>query len=142
MLIIIYDTSVNLVPNAQGFFFIIISFIFSYFLLFIWFLLFCNFFLLKLFDCSPSCSPLLTRLHSIAIFSMHTIQALSCSNFFFESHFLLFCLSHCVQYRHCVSQFFSLNHTFFCLSHHEPSQELSFLSLMMMGSNSSLPLFI
>jgi hypothetical protein len=27
-----------------GFFFIIISFIFSYFLLFIWFLLFCNFF--------------------------------------------------------------------------------------------------
>jgi hypothetical protein len=34
-----------------GFFFIIISFIFSYFLLFIWFILFCNFFLLIFFNC-------------------------------------------------------------------------------------------
>jgi len=31
----------------------------------------------------------LTRLHSIAIFSLHTIQALCFSIFFFESHFLL-----------------------------------------------------
>ncbi len=70
------------------------------------------------FTVSPSRSPLLTCLHSIAIFSLHTIQALSFSKKFFESHFLLFCLSHCIQYMHCVSQFFSLNHIFFCLSHH------------------------
>jgi hypothetical protein len=31
----------------------------------------------------------LTRLHSIAIFSVHTIQALCFSKKFFESHFLL-----------------------------------------------------
>jgi len=61
------------------------------------------------FHRSPSCSPVLTYLHSIAIFSLHTKQAL-CSNY-----------------------------VFFCLSHPEPSQELSFLSLMMMGSSSSLP---
>jgi hypothetical protein len=38
----------HLILFQAGFFFIIISFIFSYFLLFIWFLLFCRFsFLLK-----------------------------------------------------------------------------------------------
>jgi len=45
------------------------------------------------FHCSPSCFSVLTCLHSIAIFSLHTIQAL------------------------CFS-IFSLNHIFFCLSHH------------------------
>jgi hypothetical protein len=59
----------------------------------------------------------LTRLHSIAIFSVHTIQALCFSIFFFESHFLVFLTM-------------------------EPSQELRFLSQMMMGSSSSLPLVI
>ncbi len=49
--------------------------------------------------------------------------------------FLLFCLSHCIQYRHCISQFSAVPLTM------EPSQEPSFLSLMMMGSSSSLPLF-
>ncbi len=65
--------------------------------------------------------PVLTCLHSVAIFSLHTIQ-----------------------YRHCVSQKNSLNHIFFCLSHHGTVSRAkfpSFLSLMMMGSSSSLPLF-
>jgi hypothetical protein len=62
-------------------------------------------------------SFVLTRLHSIAIFSVHTIQALCFSKKFFESHFLVFLTM-------------------------EPSQELRFLSQMMMGSSSSLPLFI
>jgi hypothetical protein len=60
----------------------------------------------------------LTRLHSIAIFSVHTIHALCFSKKFFESHFLVFLTM-------------------------EPSQELRLLSqMMMMGSSSSLPLFI
>ncbi len=63
----------------------------------------------------------LNRLHSIAIFSVHTIQAL------------------------CFSNFFSKNHIFFCLSHHGTvsiAKFPSFLYLMMMGSSCSLPLFI
>ncbi len=47
---------------------------------------------LALCPCLSRVSPftfVLTRLHSIAIFSVHTIQALCFSNFFFDSHFLL-----------------------------------------------------
>ncbi len=57
------------------------------------------------FHRSPSCSPVLTCLHSIAIFSLHTIQALCFSNFFFESHFLLSFSVHTIQAL-CFSIFF------------------------------------
>ncbi len=65
---------------------------------------------------SPSWSSVLTCLHAIAIFSLHTIQALCFSKNFFGSHFLLSFSLH--TYRHCVSQKKSLNHIFFCRSHH------------------------
>jgi hypothetical protein len=69
------------------------------------------------FHRSPSCYSVLTCLHSIAIFSLHTIQALCFSIFSFESHFLLSFSLHTIQAL-CFSKKFFESHFFVCLSHH------------------------
>jgi hypothetical protein len=58
----------------------------------------------------------LTCLHSIAIFSLHTQYRHCVSQFFSLNRIFFFLPAH--KYTHCVSQKFSLNHIFFCLSHY------------------------